>query len=144
MSKPAFPTLLQPPKTPAFLPTPLRRALTQQFFTIQLLTFIVLLHSIDLVIVFLNLITPNRKAKNVIPPAFTPSSPPPLLEFPVTHLLCRFAHFVGVHNSPDWLIQWTSWAGIGNNGNWTAPLEPTSISSRTPCPAINAMAAHSE
>ncbi|GAA5888551.1 hypothetical protein JCM5296_001067 [Sporobolomyces johnsonii] len=108
-------------------------------FLAQVILFVFVLHTVDLVLFLLNLVTPSKKKGTVVPRGFSPARPPPWTEMPIVFMLCSVARVLGKERSPDWLWQWTNWRGIGHNGNWgDSRLEPGW--SRSPCPALNALA----
>ncbi|GAA5905576.1 uncharacterized protein JCM6883_005374 [Sporobolomyces salmoneus] len=100
---------------------------------------LVVLHSIDTVIFLLNLVTPAKKQGYVVPPSFSPTYPPSLVCHPILWSLCAVARFLGQKRSPDWLWQWTNWKGIGHQGDWGIIRLDDDVS-RSPCPALNALA----
>lgn len=104
--------------------------------------FVILLTLSDLLLVLLNLLSRPRPSKGVVPPPFSPSSPPPFGEQPILHLLCRLAASLGAESGkgPDWLQEWTTWSGVGWQGDWGPATMPGPGHSRSPCPAINALA----
>lgn len=97
--------------------------------------------------------------ENCVPPAFSPTSPPPFAQWPLTHIYCRFVHLVNYftkynenerlhhdlyHRKPknDWLRDWAYWDGIGHKGEWGTPYPATDADSRSPCPGLNVLATH--
>ncbi|GAA6005776.1 hypothetical protein JCM11491_004005 [Sporobolomyces phaffii] len=100
---------------------------------------LVLLHSVDAVIYLLNLVTPHKKAGYVIPTGYSPAYPPAFVNHPVTWILCVAARFLGQKRSPDWLWEWSNWKGAGSGGDWGIVQIPDGAS-RSPCPALNALA----
>ncbi|GAA5967176.1 hypothetical protein JCM11641_000462 [Rhodosporidiobolus odoratus] len=107
----------------------------------QVGVFILVLHSVDLILFLLNFMTPSKRYLAVTPHGFSPTRPPPFAERPVVWLLCAIARRLGEKRSPDWLWAWTHWQGIGARGAWgDSHLEQGA--SRSPCPALNALANH--
>ena len=101
----------------------------------------------------------NPLPENCVPPAFSPTSPPPFAQWPLTHIYCRLVHlynFLTSYNEDlrlhhdlycrkpknDWIRDWAYWEGIGNNGEWGAPYPTTDSDSRCPCPGLNILATH--
>ncbi|PWN49940.1 Cloroperoxidase [Violaceomyces palustris] len=128
----------------------LSRIIKSTYHLILYAIFLALLLSLDLVLTTLNIVLPSRVPARggsryrspIVPYSFSPSKPPLFSVMPVVHLLCRVAKAVGSERGagPDWLKQWTTWQGIGSNGNWGAPIPPTPLDSRSPCPGLNALA----
>lgn len=94
-----------------------------------------------------------------VPPAFSPTSPPPFADWPFTHTYCRFVHlynlFTGYNEDVrlhhdlysrkpknDWIRDWAYWEGIGHKGEWGTPYAATDQDSRSPCPGLNILASH--
>jgi hypothetical protein len=61
------------------------------FDTLFFTGFVVALHTLDLALFLLNLVTPAKKPDQVVPPAFSPDLPPSFMSMPITWLLCAFA-----------------------------------------------------
>ncbi|GAA5961114.1 hypothetical protein JCM21900_002805 [Sporobolomyces salmonicolor] len=138
-----------PPNSPTFtepIVPPSRIALSYlervgrvTLFLAQFILFVFVLHTTDFVLFLLNIVTPSKTKGTVVPRGFSPARPPPVTEMPVVFLLCAVARMLGKERSPDWIWQWTNWRGIGHSGDWgDSRLEPGW--SRSPCPAINALA----
>lgn len=96
---------------------------------------------------------------NCVPPALSPTSPPPFSQYPYTHIYCRMVHvynlFTGYNEDlrlhhelydrkpkNDWIRDFAYWQGIGNKGEWGAPYPATDADSRSPCPGLNILATH--
>ncbi|GAA5842823.1 hypothetical protein JCM3766R1_007174 [Sporobolomyces carnicolor] len=137
------------PNSPAFTePIVPRSRLVWSFFQrlSQSLVFVVgavlglvVLHSVDAILYLLNLVTPHKKQGYVVPPGFSPMYPPSFVCHPILWTLCVAASFLGEKRSPDWLWQWTNWRGIGHQGDWGIIRVDDGVS-RSPCPALNALA----
>ncbi|GAA5874034.1 hypothetical protein JCM1840_006125 [Sporobolomyces johnsonii] len=138
--QPNSPTFYEPIVPPSMmLLSYLERFGRLTLFLAQVILFVFVLHTVDLVLFLLNLVTPSKKKGTVVPRGFSPARPPPWTEMPIVFMLCSVARVLGKERSPDWLWQWTNWRGIGHNGNWgDSRLEPGW--SRSPCPALNALA----
>lgn len=97
--------------------------------------------------------------ENCVPPAFSPTSPPPLAQWPLTHIYCRLVHLYNfftnyqeglrLHHDlygrkarNDWFRDWAYWEGIGHKGEWGTPYATTDVDSRCPCPGLNILATH--
>lgn len=97
--------------------------------------------------------------ENCVPPAFSPTSPPPFAQWPLTHVYCRLIHvynFLTNYNEDlrlhhdlycrkpknDWIRDWAYWEGIGNKGEWGTPYAASDDDSRCPCPGLNILATH--
>lgn len=97
--------------------------------------------------------------ENCVPPAFSPTSPPPFAHWPLTHLYCRLIHLYNLATSynedlrlhhdlycrkpkNDWIRDWAYWDGIGHQGEWGTPYAATDADSRCPCPGLNILATH--
>ncbi|TKY89837.1 hypothetical protein EX895_001134 [Sporisorium graminicola] len=97
--------------------------------------------------------------ENCVPPAFSPTSPPPFAQWPLTHIYCRLIHVynlltdynedVRLHHDlycrkprNDWIRDWAYWDGIGYKGEFGAPYAATDRDSRCPCPGLNVLATH--
>ncbi|EGG06162.1 uncharacterized protein MELLADRAFT_87309 [Melampsora larici-populina 98AG31] len=97
----------------------------------------------DWFIAFLNIISPNQPVDQNVPKPFSPESPPPFFEHPFIYLICLLAWIIGPDLSPDWLNQWSVWKGLGPDGRWAeVNLYEAKEGSRSPCPALNALANH--
>ncbi|CEQ41396.1 SPOSA6832_03122, partial [Sporobolomyces salmonicolor] len=130
-----------PPNSPTFtepiVPPSMIGRVT--LFLAQFILFVFVLHTTDFVLFLLNIVTPSKAKGTVVPRGFSPARPPPVTEMPVVFQLCAVARMLGKERSPDWIWQWTNWRGIGHSGDWgDSRLEPGW--SRSPCPAINALA----
>lgn len=96
---------------------------------------------------------------NCVPPAFSPTSPPPFAQWPLTHLFCRGVHvynFLTGYNEElrlhhdlycrkpknEWIRDWAYWEGIGSQGEWGTPFAAADSDSRCPCPGLNILATH--
>ncbi|SNX85301.1 uncharacterized protein MEPE_04010 [Melanopsichium pennsylvanicum] len=101
----------------------------------------------------------NPLPENCVPPAFSPTSPPPFAQWPMTHIYCRLIHLYNFFTSysedlrlhhdlycrkpkNDWIRDWAYWEGIGNKGEWGTPYAATDMDSRCPCPGLNILATH--
>ncbi|EST06876.2 Chloroperoxidase [Kalmanozyma brasiliensis GHG001] len=97
--------------------------------------------------------------ENCVPPAFSPTSPPPFAQWPLTHIFCRLIHLYNLltnykedqrlHHElycrkpkNDWIRDWATWEGIGHKGEWTEPYPAKDEDSRCPCPGLNVLATH--
>ncbi|GAA5939748.1 uncharacterized protein JCM15063_005275 [Sporobolomyces koalae] len=100
---------------------------------------LVLLHTSDLVLYLLNLVSPAKSLGRVVPPAFSPAKPPSPWSHPFAFVLCNIANVLGQKSSPAWLWDWSHWSGIGFQGEWGTIFTDESVS-RSPCPALNALA----
>lgn len=124
------------------------------FFADFFLTAFNLFHRI---LIKLRIIPPLPE--NCVPPAFSPTSPPPFVHWPLTHVYCRLVHIYNLwtgyseetklHHElycrkpkNDWIRDWANWEGIGNNGEWGTPFAATDKDSRCPCPGLNVLATH--
>lgn len=94
-----------------------------------------------------------------LPPAFSPSKPPPFEQWPVTHLCCRLIRvynwcsgydrdlhlrqerFSQVRRN-DWIRDWAYWDGAGHQGCWSAAVPTQDTDRRSPCPGLNLLATH--
>lgn len=105
--------------------------------------FIILLTLTDLIFVVLNFITTSRTNETVIPPAFSPASPPPFSDHPFIHCLCKLTFWLG-EDAPEWMQEWSRWDGIMLDGRWPPVNRKLDLDqiSRCPCPALNALANH--
>lgn len=92
-------------------------------------------------------------------PNFSPSSPPPFAQWPMTHMYCRLVHLYNIcsgydeslrmqheHFSRtarnDWIRDWAYWNGAGHRGQWNAAVPALDSDSRSPCPGLNILASH--
>ncbi|GAA5931617.1 hypothetical protein JCM1841_004728 [Sporobolomyces salmonicolor] len=139
-SPPNSPTFTEPIVPPSMIVLSyLERVGRVTLFLAQFILFVFVLHTTDFVLFLLNIVTPSKAKGTVVPRGFSPARPPPVTEMPVVFLLCAVARMLGKERSPDWIWQWTNWRGIGHSGDWgDSRLEPGW--SRSPCPAINALA----
>lgn len=97
--------------------------------------------------------------ENCVPPAFSPTNPPPIAQWPLTHIYCRLIHLYNfmtnyqeglrLHHDlycrkpkNDWIRDWAYWEGIGHKGEWRTPYAATVMDSRCPCPGLNILATH--
>ncbi|KAJ9473858.1 HEME_HALOPEROXIDASE domain-containing protein [Pseudozyma hubeiensis] len=97
--------------------------------------------------------------KNCVPPAFSPTSPPPFAQWPLTHIYCRLIHVYNLLTSydkdlrlhhevfsrrptNDWIRDWAYWDGIGHEGEWGEAYAAKDGDSRGPCPGLNVLATH--
>ncbi|GAA5877770.1 hypothetical protein JCM16303_000231 [Sporobolomyces ruberrimus] len=108
-------------------------------FLVGAILGLIVLHSVDAVIYIMNLFTPEKKQGFVIQSGFSPMYPPSFVCHPVVWTLCAVARFLGEKRSPDWLWQWTNWNGVGHQGDWGI-IRLDKGASRSPCPALNALA----
>uniref|UniRef100_A0A0K3C574 BY PROTMAP: gi/472588368/gb/EMS25840.1/ chloroperoxidase-like protein [Rhodosporidium toruloides NP11] gi/647396159/emb/CDR38182.1/ RHTO0S03e05270g1_1 [Rhodosporidium toruloides] n=1 Tax=Rhodotorula toruloides TaxID=5286 RepID=A0A0K3C574_RHOTO len=110
-------------------------------YAFKVVAFLVTLHASDLVLLLLNLVSPSRKGRDVSPPAFSPSNPPSFTDYPFLWALCKTANWLGKDWSPEWLWSWTHWSGLLRKGKISQPMYEEGWS-RSPCPALNALANH--
>lgn len=122
-----------------------KKILSSLLNALYLLIFVLLLIAFDLVISILNLLTPSLSANQTVPKTFSPDRPPQLGESPILFLLCNLAKILGPEQCPTWLKWWSKWDGITAKGSWREPKK-TDLDdvSRSPCPALNALANHGE
>ncbi|KAI3488681.1 hypothetical protein L1887_47163 [Cichorium endivia] len=115
------------------------------------------LHMFHRLLIKLHIIAPLPD--NCVPPAFSPTSPPPFAQWPLTHLFCRGVHvynFLTGYNEElrlhhdlycrkpinEWIRDWAYWEGIGSQGEWGTPFAAADSDSRCPCPGLNILATH--
>ncbi|KAM0751595.1 hypothetical protein T439DRAFT_355504 [Meredithblackwellia eburnea MCA 4105] len=108
---------------------------------IQTTLFVIALTLWDYCYFFPNLILPFAKPGHAVPPPFSPVHPPKFSSFPFAWTLCMLARFLG-KASPEWLVHWSYWSGVGYQGNWGPASAPAATDSRSPCPALNVLANH--
>ncbi|GAA6059333.1 hypothetical protein JCM10212_005913 [Sporobolomyces blumeae] len=108
-------------------------------FVVVAIIGLVALHTVDLALYVSNLVTPQKRAGKVVPAGFSPARPPSVLSHPIAFVLCKVANALGEKNCPDFLWQWTNWRGIGHQGDW-GHFGLDAGASRSPCPALNALA----
>ncbi|GAA5937807.1 hypothetical protein JCM10213_001899 [Rhodosporidiobolus nylandii] len=117
---------------------------SQTTATLQLLRlalFLLVLHAVDVVLFLLNLVWPAKVQGSGAPRGFAPDRPPLVSHHPFLWLLCFAARKLGRERSPAWLWAYSHWRGIGHRGAWgESYLEKGA--SRSPCPALNALANH--
>ncbi|PLW08604.1 hypothetical protein PCANC_21797 [Puccinia coronata f. sp. avenae] len=111
--------------------------------SIKFYCFVVFLTIADVLYVGLNLVTPARTRENVIPLPFSPHSPPPFSDHPFIFALCKLSLWLGPH-APQWILEWATWDGLLPDGYWPAVDRNLDLqrTSRSPCPALNALANH--
>ncbi|KAH9821491.1 hypothetical protein DFH28DRAFT_1092545 [Melampsora americana] len=120
-----------------------KKILTTIFHFYRQFGVLFILEVTDRFITFLNIISPNQAVNQNVPKPFSPESPPPFCEHPFVYMICLLAWIIGPDLSPDWLNQWSVWKGIGPDGRWAeVNLYEAKNGSRSPCPALNALANH--
>ncbi|KAG0139664.1 hypothetical protein CROQUDRAFT_726489 [Cronartium quercuum f. sp. fusiforme G11] len=128
-----------------FISAALKRITSSMFNLLVSLIFIVLLTLSDLFITFFNLLIPSRDLHETVPKPFSAEEPPSVFEHPFIYLLCKLANLYDPHQKPEWIKFWSTWDGIDHDGNWgevkVGKLKKENYS-RSPCPAINALANH--
>ncbi|KAH9814557.1 hypothetical protein DFH28DRAFT_1082765 [Melampsora americana] len=118
------------------------KILSYLFHLTQSLVLILCLTFADLLITIFNLIIPSRPIHQTVPLPFSPDKPPPFVRYPFTNLICQLAKVLGPE-SPHWLRVWSVWDGVYLDGKWKeVNVEEANNGSRSPCPALNALANH--
>lgn len=118
------------------------KILSYLFHLTQALALILVLTFADLIITILNVLTPSRRIGQTVPLPFSPDRPPPFFEYPFTNVMCQVAKVLGPE-CPEWLRIWSVWDGIYLDGKWKeVNVEEANNGSRSPCPALNALANH--
>ncbi|BGP14550.1 hypothetical protein JCM10213v2_002499 [Rhodosporidiobolus nylandii] len=138
-SSPTFTAKSVPPALLLF--SGLQRATTATLQLLRLALFLLVLHAVDVVLFLLNLVWPAKVQGSGAPRGFAPDRPPLVSHHPFLWLLCFAARKLGRERSPAWLWAYSHWRGIGHRGAWgESYLEKGA--SRSPCPALNALANH--
>lgn len=116
--------------------------LYRAYSTLHFALWFALLVVVDaLLLTPLNAVLRPLPAGHVVPPAFSPRSPPPFKQRPVTACVCWLASALPGRLTPEWVAAWSEWSGVGSGGEWGEARAPDhAVDSRCPCPALNVSA----